>query len=93
MDEFYDTSKLDEVADQCKNHKITVIMRDTNAKVGKAVWRRETGKLVHRKTVMNTWVRQHLRKLWTWKSPGDKNAKSNRSRDHKQKIRKCSNEE
>lgn len=56
VEEFYDTSKLDEVADQCKNHEITVILGDTKAKVGKAVCRRETGELVHRKTKrgMNT---------------------------------------
>ena len=87
VDEFYD--KVDEVLDQCKNHEITIVMGDVNAKVGEgrlgeAVGpfglgeRNERGErwanwcTERQQMVMNTWFRQHPRRLWTWMSPGDR---------------------
>ena len=85
IEKFYED--LNKAKLQCKNHEVIITMGDLNAKVGRGRGdvvgpyglgtRNERGEKwidwceENRLMIVNTWFRQHPRRLYTWKSPGD----------------------
>ena len=82
IDRFYD--QLDKAIKQCRSQDIRIVMGDFNAmRDGRAVGPFGLGQRNNRGTrlldwcttnrcvITNTWFQQHMKNLYTWKSPGD----------------------
>lgn len=104
VEEFYDD--LDRAVDQCKNHEVTIVMGDLNAKVGGGggnhgtIWfgreerkRGDLGKVEHREATDGDecMAQTAPTKIVDMEITWRQSTKSNRLCDHKQKTQKCGN--